>query len=260
MSLYNDDYKEEVELSDKKEYVFTNLSPSTVYNLELYDITDGSNKKLYSANYLTMDKDNNSANIINSRIENKQLFLNVKYEGEGIDFVTVDIIENGKSILLYEGLPKDEFIIDLNDESSDIKCKIFINGKVAHFSQFVNEIEPDNEPENDPGGNEPGKEEDPGQEPETNIPVESITLDKSTLNLKVGEEYTLTATILPDDATDKSVIWESSDETVATVADGKVTGVAEGSAAITVKTPDGTISKTCNVAVEANAIPVEIRI
>ena len=257
MSLYNDDYKEEIELSDKNEYVFTNLNPSTVYNLELYDITDGINKKLYSANYLTMDKDNDSANVINSRIENKQLFLNVKYEGEGIDFVTVDIIENGKSILLYEGLPKDEFIIDLNNESSDIKCKIFINGKVAHFSQFVNEIEPENEPEKDPGGNEPGKEEDPGQEPETTIPVESISVDKSTLNLKVGEDYTLTATILPNDATDKTIIWESSDETIATVVDGKVTAVSVGSTTIVVETPDGEIYAGCNVTVEAKVIPVE---
>lgn len=48
-----------------------------------------------------------------------------------------------------------------------------------------------------------------------------------------GGSYTLTATVLPDNATDKTVVWNSSDASVASVENGKVTAVAEGHAVIT---------------------------
>ncbi len=67
------------------------------------------------------------------------------------------------------------------------------------------------------------------------VPVSSVTLDKTTLSLAVGESTTLTATVKPDDATDKTVAWSSSDESVAKVADGKVTAVKSGKATVTAK-------------------------
>lgn len=80
------------------------------------------------------------------------------------------------------------------------------------------------------------------------IPVESITLDKTSLTLKVGATAVLTATVKPDDATDKTVTWSSSDNSVATVdKTGKVTGVKEGKAIITAKAGDK--SATCEVTV-----------
>lgn len=245
MSLYNDDYKEEIELSDESKYIYTDLNPSTVYNLDLYDITDGNNKKLYSANYLTKARDEFSANITNSSVIDDKLFLNVEYEGENIDFVTVDVLYNGESILLYEGLPKNEFIVDLKEDVFDIKFEIYINGEMTCYSTLKNEEDEEIPSEDDP------------KEEQTSIPVQSISLDKTNINLKVGEDYTLTATVYPLDATDKTLIWESSDENIVTVADGKVMAVAEGSATITAMTADGTISTSCSVTVEANVIPVE---
>ena len=80
------------------------------------------------------------------------------------------------------------------------------------------------------------------------VPVESITLDKTSLTLKVGATAVLTATVKPDDATDKTVTWSSSDNSVATVdKTGKVTGVKEGKAIITAKAGDK--SATCEVTV-----------
>ena len=64
------------------------------------------------------------------------------------------------------------------------------------------------------------------------VPVASISLDKSSLSLAVGETAILTATVKPDDVADKKVSWTSSDESVAKVADGKVTAVKAGSAII----------------------------
>ena len=86
------------------------------------------------------------------------------------------------------------------------------------------------------------------------IPVTSITLDKTTLSLAAGDEATLIATVKPDNATDKTVTWTSSDPSVATVADGKVHAVKLGIAVITAKAGDKTA--TCTVTVATKVIPV----
>lgn len=86
------------------------------------------------------------------------------------------------------------------------------------------------------------------------ISVESVTLDKTTLSINEGSSYALTATITPSDATNKSLIWTSDNESVATVSNGKVTAVSEGSATITVTTEDGDYSATCEVTVTKRAV------
>lgn len=78
--------------------------------------------------------------------------------------------------------------------------------------------------------------------------VHSITLDKDEITLTaVSQTSTITATTIPADAT---VVWESSDEEVATVADGVVTAVAEGTATITATIDGTTVSATCDVLVD----------
>ena len=81
--------------------------------------------------------------------------------------------------------------------------------------------------------------------------VESVTLDKTELALTVGgDDVTLKATVLPEDATDKTVTWTSSKTAVATVdATGKVKAVAAGEATITATAGDKTA--TCKVTVTA---------
>ena len=80
-------------------------------------------------------------------------------------------------------------------------------------------------------------------------PVTSVTLNKTTASLKAGETVTLTATVKPDDATDRTVTWSTSDASVATVSDGVVTAKKVGSATITAKAGDKTA--TCTVTVVA---------
>ncbi|MBR4885855.1 MAG: Ig-like domain-containing protein [Muribaculaceae bacterium] len=79
----------------------------------------------------------------------------------------------------------------------------------------------------------------------------SIVLNKTSASLKATETLTLVATVLPENATDKSVTWKSSNEAVATVdANGKVTAVAVGEATITATTADGSnLSASCKVTV-----------
>ena len=81
-------------------------------------------------------------------------------------------------------------------------------------------------------------------------PVSNITLDKTELSLSIGDSETLTATIEPNNATNKNVTWSSNNEAVATVDNGKVTAVKEGTATITVTAQDGSgVSISCSVTV-----------
>ena len=86
------------------------------------------------------------------------------------------------------------------------------------------------------------------------IAVSGITLDQTAATLTEGETLTLTATVSPDDATDKTVTWETSDAAIATVVDGVVTAVAPGTATITATAGDCTA--TCVVTVEKKVIAV----
>lgn len=81
------------------------------------------------------------------------------------------------------------------------------------------------------------------------VAVTSVTVSSNTLNLEVGQTRTLTATVTPDNATDKTVTWKSSNANVATVDEnGVVTAVSEGTAKITA-TAGGKTSKACTVTV-----------
>ena len=89
------------------------------------------------------------------------------------------------------------------------------------------------------------------------VSVESVTLDKTTLELEEEGTATLAATVKPDNATDKTVTWTSSDATVATVDNtGKVTAVKKGTATITAKAGDKSATCTVNVK-EKSPVAVE---
>ncbi len=81
------------------------------------------------------------------------------------------------------------------------------------------------------------------------VDVTKVTLDQTAVEIKANETVTLTATVAPSDATDKTVTWTSSDTTVATVANGVVTPVAGGETTITAKA--GKVTATCVVTVIA---------
>jgi Bacterial surface proteins containing Ig-like domains len=82
------------------------------------------------------------------------------------------------------------------------------------------------------------------------IPVDGISLDKTTLTLTKDQTYTLVATVTPDNASDKTVTWNSSNAAIVKVdANGLVTALAEGKATITAKA--GGFEATCEVTVQA---------
>ncbi|WP_418791180.1 Ig-like domain-containing protein [Phosphitispora sp. TUW77] len=83
----------------------------------------------------------------------------------------------------------------------------------------------------------------------TDISVESVNLNKSELEMITGYPYQLVATVLPSNASNRIVYWKTSDESVATVADGLVQPLSSGPAIITVTTADGDYTAACDVTV-----------
>lgn len=93
-------------------------------------------------------------------------------------------------------------------------------------------------------------------EPEV-IKVTGVTLDKQAVNIEVGKTAVIKESVQPENATNKTVSWESKNETVASVENGKITALKEGIAEIIVTTADGNKTATCTVNVIPKQIPVE---
>ncbi len=92
--------------------------------------------------------------------------------------------------------------------------------------------------------------------PTTTTPVSSVSLNKTSTSLKVGQTETLVATVNPSNATNRNITWSSNNTSVATVDNGVITAKAKGSATITVRTSDGNKTATCAVTVtEATPTP-----
>lgn len=84
------------------------------------------------------------------------------------------------------------------------------------------------------------------------VAVTNVTLNKDTLNLMVGDTAALTATVTPDNATDKAIVWSTTDGNVATVDNGAIVATGAGTATITATA--GGKSATCTVTVTAEPI------
>ena len=90
---------------------------------------------------------------------------------------------------------------------------------------------------------------------EITVPVSSVSLNRTYITLEVGDTLSLSATISPSNATDKSVTWSSSNTSVATVSNGTVTAKSAGTTTITVKTSNNKID-SCYVTVNPKTIAV----
>lgn len=92
----------------------------------------------------------------------------------------------------------------------------------------------------------------------TIVPVDSVSLNKATTSLQVGNTETLTATVLPANATDKTLTWSTSDSSKATINNGVVTAIASGTATITATSnADNTKYDTCEVTITSAPTPAQ---
>lgn len=86
-----------------------------------------------------------------------------------------------------------------------------------------------------------------GSDAPQGVAVESITLDETSRTLAVGESFRLVATVLPEDATDKTVTWSASGDGIVSVDDGLVTALKVGTSTVTATA--GKLSAECVVTV-----------
>ena len=99
---------------------------------------------------------------------------------------------------------------------------------------------------------------EPEPEPKpTIVRVTGVEVDKRSVVLEEGESEVITATVLPENATNKTFTWESTDASIATVDNsGKVTGVKAGETSVIVTTADGPCRVVCEVLVKSKTIAV----
>lgn len=83
------------------------------------------------------------------------------------------------------------------------------------------------------------------------IPVTGVNINQAEISISVDEQTTLSATVLPENATDKEVTWSIANSAIATInsATGLVTGMSEGDTTVTVTTHDGGHTDTCSIRV-----------
>ena len=87
------------------------------------------------------------------------------------------------------------------------------------------------------------------------IQVTGISLSHEDIEIEITDEFKLQATISPEDATNKKVIWQSKNPNIAEVDDnGNITGVNEGNTVVTAKTEEGNFSASCNVTVNLKGL------
>ncbi len=133
LSLFGGDYKVEEEVSGGQQYVFSDLQPNTVYNLDVFDMNVEPFRKVLSKSYLTKERDLYSAFVNNVAMAQSMLTFNVDYEGEDVGFVTVTVTdEAGNVLFLYEGAPQDSFTVDTKGNES-VHITVSINGETVHY-------------------------------------------------------------------------------------------------------------------------------
>lgn len=137
-----------------------------------------------------------------------------------------------------------------------VAYKRMLEGKSSLYNMSDVTIQPDEVAEENTTGNTEQETTSTEQETETmTVKVIDVSLDYSTINLKVGKSKTLKAAVTPSNATNGALKWSSSDKKVATVNQkGKVTGKKAGTAKITVTTKDGSeLKAVCTVKVTETA-------
>ena len=174
----------------------------------------------------------------------------IKVEGVSLNVTSIELAEGDQTTLTATVNPSNATNKNVSWTSSDNAVATVANGKVTAVKAGTATITV--------------KTEDGNKTATCTVtvtaktyPVESVTLDNTSVELTEGAETTLTATVNPSNATNKNVTWTSSDSNVATVANGKVTAVKAGTATITVKTEDGNKTATCTVTVTAKSVDTE---
>ena len=158
---------------------------------------------------------------VNEKMGNK----NFKYLTQ-VEYEALPSVEKNDSNVVY-GIIDMEDIFSLNLEGNTLS--LLKNGK-AISSVVIQSVQDDGEVDNNP------------------ILASSISLDKATYAMKVGETFQLNYTINPSNATNKDVVWETSNDKC-TVLNGLVSAISVGECVVTVKTVEGSKMASCTITI-----------
>jgi hypothetical protein len=184
---------------------------------------------------------------INEYVKDGKLY---NYAKRGADCELTITVRSPKDDIEYIFILKISF--DNSTLSGDSQLQYALPFKTYGENRFVlrkkapakSVTDPDPTPDPDPNpGTDPGTTQD--------IDVTGVSLDQHTLELEEGDAEQLGAEVEPFDATNKEVVWSSSNDGIATVnQDGIVEAIAAGNAVISVTTDDGGFTDTCAVEVK----------
>lgn len=192
-------------------------------------------QELYKNEHQTLNVHWDKNKSVVAEIEAFKVYYRVTFDAQGGTVTPTGALTKGNeagNILGESNLPaptRDGYTFegwfDAETEGSEVKAYTQITNNMTIYARWAEVITP--------------------------VSVTGVSLSKTTMNLTVGADETLGATVTPENATNKNVSWTSSNEAVAIVdATGKVTAVAVGSATITVTTEDGNKIAECTVTVE----------
>ena len=164
------------------------------------------------------------------------------WESSNPDIVSVDA--NGNIKALKEGTATIK--VTTKDGEFTAEVKITVNKKDVEEEEKEETVQTSTTPTKKPTTST----EEPNTPSEETIKVTGVSLNKTNINLYVNDTAKLTATVKPNNASNKQVTWKSSNPDVVSVdANGNIKALKEGSATITVTTKDGNYTATCTVTV-----------
>jgi len=253
--------------ANKEDKVLTTISSGTKFSILADDkeYTDSNNNVYYLVSYKEENGKNYIGYILKEDVKKKatketlEKEVTLYFKANKNDKVLTTIPVGGEILYLsrtveYKDTDNNEYyLVSYKEENG----KNYIGYVLKEDVEPKEEITPEPTPEPDPTPEpEPTPEPDPTPEPEpTKVEPTSITLNKTTATIEVGSTVTLTATIAPSDATDKTVTWSSSNTNIATVSNGVVTAKATGTVTITARTSNG---KTATANITINRLATSI--
>ncbi|MBR1630177.1 MAG: Ig-like domain-containing protein [Lachnospiraceae bacterium] len=208
-------------------YIFTDLSNTSANDAENVRLSiSEDDKNLHSESGISISS--RGEKTIECSLAKSDIF----YNSDGIAYLKLEA-EAGDG----------DYSLDNNVDYVILYGDKYDGGKGDDYDPFPT-VAPDSDSIPDP-------ESDPTPSPTpSTVSVTGVKLNKESDSIEAGRAITLQAIVSPVDASNKSVTWKSSDEKIATVdSSGKVTGIAEGKATITVTTEDGNKTAVCEITV-----------
>ncbi len=228
------------------------ILPSNAYNKKLTWASSDAKLATVDANGKVTAKKSGTVTITATTAEGKfkavcVLTLNQKATGIKLNKTSALLDKGVEHTLVATVLPADAYNKAVKWSTSDPAVATVKNGVVTPLKVGAATITVESE--------------DGGFKAECRVVVKeavtSVTLNKKEATLHNGETLTLTVSVLPETATNKKVIWSSSDPKVATVENGKITAYTKGVVTITAKSDDGDLKAECKLTVLQNVTHIK---